>query len=48
MLAQFDESCETVVECDASGWATGGALMQYDTEGIASSGFLLPRPFGKM
>jgi hypothetical protein len=33
MLAQFDESCETVVECDASGWATGGALMQY-VEGV--------------
>jgi Reverse transcriptase (RNA-dependent DNA polymerase)/RNase H-like domain found in reverse transcriptase len=29
MLAQFDEDRETVVECDASGWALGGALMQY-------------------
>ena len=29
VLAQFDEGRETVLECDASGWATGGALMQY-------------------
>jgi hypothetical protein len=29
MLAQFNETRETVVECDASGWAVGGALMQF-------------------
>jgi hypothetical protein len=29
ILAQFNEGREIVLECDASSWATGGALMQY-------------------
>ncbi|KAF9700524.1 hypothetical protein EKO04_001724 [Ascochyta lentis] len=28
-LANFDPDLETVLECDASGWATGGVLSQY-------------------
>jgi len=34
ILAQFDPERETVVEADASGYATGGVLSQYDDEGL--------------
>ena len=39
MLAQFDEAKETVLECDASGWATGGALMQFVDRVLRSVAF---------
>lgn len=34
ILAQYDADRETILECDASGWCTGGTLMQYDEEGV--------------
>jgi transposase InsO family protein len=34
VLLAYDPDRETVVECDASGMATGGVLMQYDDSGI--------------
>jgi transposase InsO family protein len=34
ILLQYDEKRQTVVESDASGWVTGGALLQYDDDGI--------------
>ena len=33
VLAHFDPELETVLEVDASGWATGGTLSQYDKNG---------------
>jgi hypothetical protein len=33
-LANYDPEKETVVDCDASGYVTGGVLMQYDTKGM--------------
>lgn len=33
VLAMWHEDRETVVETDASGWATGGCLSQFDSEG---------------
>jgi len=33
ILATFDPDRETVMETDASGWATGGVLSQYDDDG---------------
>ena len=33
-LANFEPSRKTVVECDASGWATGGVLSQYGEDGL--------------
>ncbi|KAI1000885.1 hypothetical protein K3495_g7311 [Podosphaera aphanis] len=33
VLAMWDENLETSVECDSSGWATGGCLSQYDKNG---------------
>ena len=34
VLMQFDPDRETVLEADASGYATGGVLSQYDEEGV--------------
>jgi hypothetical protein len=34
ILKQFDPDYKTFVECDSSGYAIEGALMQYDEEGI--------------
>lgn len=34
VLANFDPDREKVVEADSSGWATGGVLSQYDSEGL--------------
>ncbi|KAK1918625.1 hypothetical protein P3342_001674 [Pyrenophora teres f. teres] len=34
ILATFDSERDTVLECDSSGYATGGVLSQYDEEGI--------------
>jgi hypothetical protein len=34
ILLAYDSDREIVVECDASGMATGGVLMQYDDNGI--------------
>lgn len=34
ILTQFDLDHDTVVEADASGWATGGVLSQYDDDGV--------------
>jgi hypothetical protein len=34
ILTQFDYDRETVVETDASTWATGGTLSQYDDNGV--------------
>jgi len=34
ILTQFNPDCETVVETDSSGWATGGVLSQYDDDGV--------------
>jgi RNase H-like domain found in reverse transcriptase/Reverse transcriptase (RNA-dependent DNA polymerase)/Integrase zinc binding domain len=34
ILLSYDPDRETVVECDASGMATGGVLMQYDDNGV--------------
>jgi RNase H-like domain found in reverse transcriptase len=34
ILVQFDPECETVVEADSSGWATGGVLSQYGDDGM--------------
>lgn len=34
VLAQFDPERETIVETDSSGWCVGGALMQFDDEGL--------------
>jgi hypothetical protein len=34
VLKQFDPDYKTLVECDSSGYAIGGALMQYNKEGI--------------
>lgn len=34
ILTQFDSERETVVETDSSGWATGGVLSQYDSDGL--------------
>ena len=34
VLMQFDPDRETVVETDASNWATGGVLSQYDDNGL--------------
>lgn len=33
-LATFDSERDTVLECDSSGYATGGVLSQYDDDGI--------------
>ncbi|KAK1919383.1 hypothetical protein P3342_009107 [Pyrenophora teres f. teres] len=33
VLATFDSERDTVLECDSSGYATGGVLSQYDEEG---------------
>ncbi|XPS94913.1 hypothetical protein M3J09_004211 [Ascochyta lentis] len=33
-LANFDPDLETVLECDASGWATGGVLSQYGKDKV--------------
>ena len=33
-LANYDPDRETVVDCDASGYVTGGVLMQYDDKGM--------------
>jgi transposase InsO family protein len=33
-LANYDPEKETVVDCDASGYVTGGVLMQYDSKNI--------------
>lgn len=30
----FNPERETVVEADSSGWATGGAMSQYDDDGV--------------
>lgn len=34
VLMAFDPEQETILETDASRWSIGGALMQYDTEGV--------------
>jgi hypothetical protein len=34
VLKQFDLNYKTFVECDSSGYAIGGALMQYNKENI--------------
>ena len=33
-LTNFDPEKKTVLECDASGWATGGVLSQYDDDNV--------------
>jgi hypothetical protein len=33
-LVRFDRERETVMETDSSGWCIGGALMQYDEQGL--------------
>ncbi|KAI0997341.1 hypothetical protein K3495_g10844 [Podosphaera aphanis] len=33
ILAMWDENLKTLVECDSSGWATGGCISQYDKNG---------------
>ena len=33
-LVNFDSERETILECDASGWATGGVLSQFDEKGL--------------
>ena len=33
ILAHFEEDRQTVVETDASGWATGAVLSQYGPDG---------------
>ena len=39
MLVAFDETKDSVVVCDASGWATGGALMQWIDEKLRPVAF---------
>ena len=34
ILAMWQEDRETVLETDASGWATGGCLSQFDERGL--------------
>jgi hypothetical protein len=34
VLSQFDSERRTILETDASGWSIGGALMQFDDDGI--------------
>lgn len=34
ILVQFDPERETIVEADSSGWAIGGVLSQYDSDGL--------------
>ena len=34
ILAMWQDERETVLETDASGWATGGCLSQYDSKGL--------------
>jgi hypothetical protein len=34
VLKQFDPDYKTLIECDSSGYAIGGALIQYNKESI--------------
>jgi hypothetical protein len=40
-LANFDPELETILECDALGWATGGVLSQYSKDRVQQGGGLL-------
>jgi hypothetical protein len=43
-LANFDPELETILECNASGWATGGVLSQYGKDRVLQAvGYFSPK-----
>jgi hypothetical protein len=40
---QYDPEAETVLECDASGWCTGGTLLQFDKQGVLRPVFFMSK-----
>lgn len=43
ILLQYDPEAETVLECDASGWCTGGTLLQFDKQGVLRPVFFMSK-----